>query len=221
MKQHYEKCDKQSRSSEPQPSTASEPQQDTVCDPAPVPVSQPTPAQQAKRPAALQFGPDPPPVKKRQADLSSHVVRTPSATKDDLDDQIAEFLYGCSLPFSIVEHLFFKSLVSSLRPGYQPPSRQAVSNKLLDKCHDKYQAVMKQLLNNKTVTMQQDGWSSVQNDPVIATSVVSDGKSHFVDAKDTGTTHKTAEACKAMFEGSKSHAETTYGCMVFCHRKQC
>ena len=115
-------------------------------------------------------------------------VRTPAATIDDLDDQIAEFLYGCSLPFSIVEHPLFKSLVSSLRPGYQSPSRQAVSNQLLDKCHDKYQAVMKQLLNNKTITMQQDGWSSVQNDPVIATSVVSDGKGYFVDAKDTGTT---------------------------------
>ena len=73
---------------------------------------------------------------------------------------------------------------------------------------------MKQFLNNKTVTMQQDGWSSVQNDPVITTSVVSDGKGYFVDAKDTGTTHKTAAACKAMFEDSKSHAETTYGCKL-------
>ena len=66
--------------------------------------------------------------------------------------------------------------LSSLRPGYQPPSRQAVSSKLLDKCHDKYQAIMKQLLNNMTVTMKQDGWSSCKNDPVIATSVVSAGK---------------------------------------------
>ena len=32
--------------------------------------------------------------------------------------------------------------------------------------------------------------------------------------KDTGTTHTTAEACKAMFEDSKSHAETTYGCKL-------
>ena len=37
MKQHYEKCVKQPRSSEPQPSIASEPQQDAVCDLTPVP----------------------------------------------------------------------------------------------------------------------------------------------------------------------------------------
>ena len=60
----------------------------------------------------------------------------------------------CSLLFSSIEHPLFKSSVFSLHPGYQPPSRQAVSNKLLDKCHDKYQPVMKQLLNNKTVTKQ-------------------------------------------------------------------
>ena len=65
-------------------------------------------------------------------------VWTPAATKDDLDDQIAEFLYGCSLPFSIVEHPLFKFLMPSLRPGYQPSPRQAVSNKFLDKCYDKY-----------------------------------------------------------------------------------
>ena len=199
MKKH-EKCVKQPRSSDLQPSTASEPQQDEVNAPVPVPVSQPG---------------QPPPAKKRQLDLNSHVVHTPAATKDDLDDKTAEFLYGCNLPFSIVEHPLFKSLVSSLRPGYQPPSRLAVSNKLLDKCHDKHQAVMKQLLNNKTVTMQQDGWSAVENDPVIATSVVSDGKGYFVDTKDTGTSHNTAEACKAMFEGSKSHAESMYGCKVW------
>ena len=94
-----------------------------------------------------------------------------------------------------------------------------MSNKRLDKDHDKYQAVMKQLLNNKTITMQQDGWSSVQNDSVIATSVVSDGKGYFVDAKDTGSTHKTAEACKAMFEDSlmlRLPMGVRYG---LCHRQ--
>ena len=76
---------------------ASEPQQDAV--PAPVPISQPT------RPAALQFGPDPPPAKKRQADLNSHEVWTPAATKDDLDDQIAEFLYVVWTPAATKDDL--------------------------------------------------------------------------------------------------------------------
>ena len=88
-----------------------------------------------------------------------------------------------------------------------------MSNKLLGKCHDKFQAIMKQLLNNKTITMQRDGWSSVQNDPVIATSVVSDGKGYFVDAKDTGTTHKTAEACKTRELEEEDENLIPYGCL--------
>ena len=74
-------------------------------DTAPVPISQPMPAQQAKIPAALQFGPDPSPAKKRQADLNSHVMRTPAATKDDLDDQIPEFLYVVWTPVATIYDL--------------------------------------------------------------------------------------------------------------------
>ena len=59
--------------------------------------------------------------------------------------------------------------------------------------------------------MQQDGWSIIQNDQVIATSVVSQGKGFFVDDKDTGTAHKTAEACKTTFEDLP---ERTYGSNV-------
>ena len=73
---------------------------------------------------------------------------------------------------------------------------------------------MKQQLNNKTVTIQQDDWSIIQNDLVISTSVVSQGRGFFVDAKDTASTHKTAEALKTMFEDAKVHAERTYGCDV-------
>ena len=35
-----------------------------------------------------------------------------------------------------------------------------------------------------------------------------------MDAKDTGTTHKTAKTCKVMFEDSKPLCDTTYGCKV-------
>ena len=104
MKKHYVKYVKLPRSSEPHPSTAYVPQQDAMCEPAPVLVSQPLPAQQPKRQAALQFGPDPP-AKMRQVDLNSHVVVTPAATKDDLDDQIAEFLYEVWTPAATIDDL--------------------------------------------------------------------------------------------------------------------
>ena len=114
------------------------------------------------------------------------------------------------MPSSVVENPLFKDMVSALRP----PSRDTLSNKLLDTTHDKLQVHTKARLNNKTMTMQQDGWSTVQNDPVIATCVTSQGKGYFVDAKDTGTAHKTAENCKTMPLDSESTAEQMYGCKV-------
>ena len=154
MKKHYEKCVKQPISSEPQPVSLSRTRRVTQLQ-----SLFPNPRQLSK--PSFQLLSSSVLIHHQPRSINSYVVRTSAATKDDLDDQIAEFLYGCGLPFSIIEHPLFKSLVSSLRLGYQLPSRQAVSNKLLDECHDKYQAIMKLLLNNKTVTMQQDGWNSV------------------------------------------------------------
>jgi len=197
MRDHYAKCLKQK-------STESSDQNVVPASPA---VSEPV-----KRSADASN--TVPPMKKRQSDMNQHVLRTTDTQKDQLDEEVAELVYACNLPFSLVEHPLFKKLVDSLRPGYKPPTREMLSTKLLDKVHSKLQSQMKAELNNKTVTMQQDGWSTVQNDPVIATCISVEGKAYFVDAKDTGTTHKTAEACLEMLKDSRSAAENAYGCKV-------
>lgn len=202
MATHYKKCSQQTTlqsiegQSEltpvPDSSTTSQPQKRSISDP---------------------FGPVPP-FKKRQSDLNNHIVRTSEATKEELDEKVAEFVFGCNIPFGVVEHPLFKAMVSALRPGYTPPTRKSLGTKQLDSVHNKLQSRMKSMLKDKIVTMQQDGWSTQQNDPVIASSVVSSGKGYFVDAKDTGTTHKTAENLKDMVKESKSKAEGSYECKV-------
>ena len=127
MKTHYAKCSKQSKQSDPAvaPDDAVVPQ-----------------IQAEKRASSLTESSQPP--RKKQADLSSHVVCTTGAEKEELDQSVAEFVFGLNLPFSVVEHRLFKDMLS------------------------------------KNVTMQQDGWSTVSNDPVIATSVSVDGHVCFV-----------------------------------------
>ena len=109
----------------------------------------------------IAFGPVPPP-KMRQTDLNSHLVVTSVFTKEDIDETVAEFIFGCNLSFQVVESPLFKKMVGTLHPGYKPPTR-ALSAKLLDKVHHKHQAHMKAKLDGQTVTMQQNGWSTVQN----------------------------------------------------------
>ena len=73
---------------------------------------------------------------------------------------------------------------------------------------------MKAQLDGKIVTMQQDGWSTIHNDPVIATSVTCAGRAFFIDAKETKTANKTADKCLEMLKESKKFAEEVFGCSV-------
>ena len=116
----------------------------------------------------------------------------------------------CNLSLIVVEHPRFNNMVSSLRTGYKPPTRDVISNK----CNDKNQAVVKQQLNNKTVTMQQDGQSTNQNDLVIATS--HDQWSATVKASQWALRIQAPHTrllrpLKPCLD-SKTHAERTYDC---------
>ena len=105
------------------------------------------------------------PPRQMQQTLLGHVVSTPVQTKDKIDQSIAEFFYGCNLPFAVVEHPKFKAMVESLRTGYKLPTRKTMGGPLLNQTHSKLQSVMKEKLQGKTVTMQQDGWSTLHNVP--------------------------------------------------------
>ena len=156
----------------------------------------------------------PPSAKPVQRSILSHFVSTPGITKDKIDQSVAEFVFGCRLPFNVVDHPTFKTMLESLRAGYKPPSRKALSDAWLDKTTNKLQSNVRDQLKGKTVTMQQDGWSTLQNDPVIATSVTCEGSGFFINAVSPGATSKTAENCKDMLVKSKAYAEETYGCRV-------
>jgi len=62
-------------------------------------------------------------------------------------------VFGCNIPFDVVEHPLFKAMVSALRPGYTPPTRKSLGTKQLDSVHNKLQSRMKSILKDKIITM--------------------------------------------------------------------
>ena len=222
MKTHYEKCSataivKQPDSNVPEKLAATAQHPTTV---KPDPMLMFTAAAQplvtpGKRPATDSIHDENPrPTKRLQLDLNSHLIRTTTGQKEHLDEKVAEFIFACNLAFNVVEHPMFLSMLDALRPGYKPPPRKALSTKHLDKSHERLQTKMKANLEGKVVTIQQDGWSNIHNDPVVATSVTCDGKGYFLDAVETGTTSKTGENCKEMLKTSINLAREKYGCQV-------
>lgn len=152
--------------------------------------------------------------RKRQLDMGHFVYKTSSEAKQQLDIAISRFFFGCNIPFSVAEHELFKNMITALRPGYQPPSRKALANNLLDCVSGDLEKDMKKELQGKVVTLVEDGWSNVHNDPVTATCVHVTGKSFFMKATDNGSQKKTAQYCKNQCSATITEIQQKYGCTV-------
>lgn len=115
---------------------------------------------------------------KKQPSITSFTIKTNQSDKQKLDKAVARYFYSCNVPFNHANRYYFKQMIEELRPGYSAPSRQDLSTTLLDNISSDVKEEAKRELQGKSVTLIQDGWSSIHNDPVIA-NCVSDGKNVF------------------------------------------
>lgn len=49
-------------------------------------------------------------------------------------------IYATNSSFRVVKYETFIKLIEALRPGYKPPTRKDISDKLLDRVHNKLEA---------------------------------------------------------------------------------
>ena len=111
------------------------------------------------------------------------MLKLQKTCKDIIDNKVAKFFFGCNIPFSTIERPLFVELVDALRPGYKLPSRKTLANKHLDEVTKEIEDDMKaNLKGKKSVTLVEDGWSNIHNDPVIATWLNVDGRAYLLDA---------------------------------------
>ena len=106
-------------------------------------------------------------------------MRTNSGQKYAIDIAMAEMFFGCSLPFSIVEHPAFVKFCKLLRPGYKLPLRKFIGDNLLNTINDNLEEDMKTAISGKTATYIENGWSNIHNEPVIASCLQVEGKKYF------------------------------------------
>lgn len=120
--------------------------------------------------------------------MNQFVVRTTQADKQNLDVQVARFIYATNTAFRAVEHGKFIKLINMLRPGYVPPNRHRISNELLNQVYDSLTSSIKKELEGKTVCMALDGWSNVHNESIICVCVtdIDDDLVYLLDTKDNG-----------------------------------
>lgn len=149
-----------------------------------------------------------------QKKVSNFIIKTTPQEKEVLDKCIARYFFSCNVPFNHCSRHYFKEMIEKLRPGYSPPSRQIMAGDLLETITSEAYTEAKSKLTNKTVTLIQDGWSSIHNDPVIS-NCISDGKStYFLNAVDTESNHKTSDYCLKLAVEAIKDAKEKFGCYV-------
>ena len=55
--------------------------------------------------------------------------------QEEIDNALADFFFGCNIPFNIIESVYFKNLINKLNPDYQVPTRKTLSTSLLEKLY--------------------------------------------------------------------------------------
>ncbi|OXA40834.1 hypothetical protein Fcan01_24234 [Folsomia candida] len=152
-----------------------------------------------------------PPVGKESAattKITNFMYKMLPRTKDKLNESLGKFIYSANLPFNVVENEYFCKFVGLLNPSYVLPKHETVGGFLLDNEFKRTELELTKQLENQKVVLAQDGWSTTQQEPVIAHSAICNGQSFFLGAEATGGSPKTAEFCYSLFEKQLKQLET-------------
>jgi hypothetical protein len=111
----------------------------------------------------------------------------------------AEFFYSANIPFAAAQSASFKKavkMISEMRTSYLPPSYHDIRKRLLNETKHKIKAQnaerTKMFIRTYGVTLVGDGWSSVNNHPLLNMMYVSPASEEFLGAIDTSDHIKDA-----------------------------
>jgi len=114
-------------------------------------------------------------------------------------------------------------MIAVTRPGYKPPNRKQLAGPLLDNAEESVSKELSNQLKDCTITLVQDGWSSIKNDPIIVSSIHTDTvigpKTFLLNTVDCSSESKTADYCFNLISSDIVGIKETYSknvSIVFC-----
>ncbi|CAG7785743.1 unnamed protein product, partial [Allacma fusca] len=147
--------------------------------------------------------------------LRKFITKTSNNEKKVFDEQVARFVFSSNSAFRIVSDPEFVKLVTMLRPGYIPPSRESVGEELLNQVYEKERQMSTTVIKGSIVSLSLDGWSNVTNDPIICSSITtSEGKCMLLETIDTSGHPHNAEYLLELVERSINVVKTQYDATV-------
>lgn len=136
-----------------------------------------------------------------------------------IDQAMAEFFYGCNVPFNASESKYFKNFVHALRPSYDIPHRKKLSGILLDKTNEKMERENAKLVEQmgKKATLLIDGWqnSSANKHQVVTMLATANDQKMMLESYDTSGIRDTAENIAEIVRKSVDLAKNRYDAEVY------
>ncbi|KAJ8871694.1 hypothetical protein PR048_028021 [Dryococelus australis] len=78
------------------------------------------------------------------------------------------FFYAANVTFNVAEIDNFKEMIQILRPGYKAPLAKDIGGKLLDNVAQQIELYLVEKVQNCSLTVTLDEWSSITNDTIQA-----------------------------------------------------
>jgi len=149
-----------------------------------------------------------------QPTIKNLVKALPPKSKEDLDKKCGQFIFSSNLAFNVLENVEFQEFCRHLNPAYKLPSPDVISTRVLKSVFAGESDSMKIRLRGAKVCIQQDGWSTIQNEPIIAHCISNGKESHYLDSINPEMQHKTADYLFSVLEEAVKKAETQFDCKV-------
>lgn len=155
--------------------------------------------------------------KRKRTMITSYIDMLQGGEEDKINDALCEFVFGCNLPFSIVESLLFKNFIKSIRPVYvdKIPGRKKLSGTLLEKCYNCTASAHKSYEEDCVILC--DGWTNSSNNSRIVVTMLHSLNSEnlFLEAWDLTCQSETGEELAKIIKQSKEIAKEKYNLNVY------
>jgi hypothetical protein len=190
MKTHVSKCIKKTKS-------------------APVPLLNAPASDDSQRTSSLI-----PLPRQTQPSIDKFVKAINLKSKDHIDKALGKCLFSSNTPFHILENPEFKEFIHLLNPAYVMPSHDKIGSTILNEVYNDVQKKMKEELGGTFGVLLQDGWSTNQNDAVIAHCIKSGDNIHFLCASTPGAEKSDAEYCFQEINNAMQMAISEFNCKI-------
>lgn len=136
--------------------------------------------------------------------------------REEIDLSLANYFFGCNIPFSVVNSKNFRIFLNKLRPAYKPPCSTTLSTTLLDKAHRKITEEKQKMIDENGVLLI-DGWKNSSANTKNVTFIVHNAKGDlfFLDSFDYTDTRETGEDLAETVEKAIDFAKEKFNIIIY------